>query len=81
MTGLFAVAVLPWALVGVTAWAWPAAVGGPLSRLVAALRSGGRPVLDALAHPLSALAFGFIVVVSLRRHRAGRLTWKSRSLT
>lgn len=80
-TALLAVAVLPWVLVGVTAWAWPAAVGGPLSRLVAALRSGGRPIVDALAHPLSALAFAYIVAVSLRRHRAGRLMWKSRSLT
>lgn len=80
-TTLLALAVLPWALVGVTAWAWPAAVGGPLSRLVAAVRSGGRPIADALAHPLSALAFAYIVAVSLRRHRAGRLVWKSRSLT
>jgi len=79
-TALLAIAVLPWALLGVTAWAWPAAAGGPLSRLVAALRSGGRPIVDAVAHPLSALVFTFIVVVSIRRHATGRLAWKSRSL-
>ena len=80
-TAFLAVAVLPWALVAVTAWAWPAAIGGPLSRLVAALRSGSRPILDALAHPLSALAFAWIVAVSLHRHRTGQLAWKSRALS
>jgi hypothetical protein len=75
------VAVMPWALVGFTPWAWPAALGGPASRVVAALRSGSRPILDALAHPLSALAFAWIVMVSLRRHHARQLTWKSRPLS
>lgn len=75
-----AIAVVPWALVGVTLWVWPAALCGPLSRLVAAWRSGQRPLLDALAHPLSAVAFAAVVVVSLRRHRAGTLTWKARPL-
>src|SRR3954453_10490773 len=32
--------VVPWVLLAFTAWAWPAAVAGPLTRLVAALRSG-----------------------------------------
>jgi hypothetical protein len=79
-TAFLVLAVLPWALVGITAWAWPAALGGPVSRLVAAARSGSRPVLDAFGHPLSALAFACIVAISLRRHGTGRLAWKSRAL-
>jgi len=79
-SAFLAVALLPWVLVGITLWAWPAAVGGPLSRLVAAWRSGQRPLLDAIAHPLSAMAFAAIVMVSLRRHHTGTLTWKSRVL-
>ena len=75
------IAVLPWALLGVTNWAWPAAVGGPAGRLVAAWRSGQRPLVDALAHPLSAVAFAVIVAISLRRHRTGKLAWKSRVLS
>ena len=74
------IAVAPWALLGVTVWALPAAVGGPLSRLVAAWRSGQRPLLDAVAHPFSAVAFAAVVAVSLHRHRTGRLTWKARQL-
>ena len=75
-----AIAVVPWVLVAFTAWAWPAAIGGPLSRLVAAWRSRQHPLVDSLAHPLSAFAFAAIVAVSLRRHHTGTLTWKARSL-
>jgi hypothetical protein len=74
------VGVLPWAMVAVTPLAWPGAVGGVAGRLVAALRTGSRPVWDAVAHPLSAVAFAALVTVSLVRHRGGRLAWKSRSL-
>lgn len=73
--------VVPWLLLIATPLAWPAAVAGPVTRLVAAVRTGNRPVVDALAHPLSVLAFGALVVVSLRRRATGSLSWKSRSLS
>ncbi|HET6816263.1 MAG TPA: glycosyl transferase, partial [Mycobacteriales bacterium] len=72
--------VVPWLLLGFTWWAAPAAAAGVLSRLVAALRAGNRPVVDCIAHPLSVLAFTFVVFVSVFRHARGRLTWKGRSL-
>jgi hypothetical protein len=72
--------VLPWALLAVTPVAWPAALGGPASRLVAAARTGSRPLWDAALHPLSVIAFGLLVGVSLARRRSGRLSWKSRPL-
>jgi hypothetical protein len=77
---LVVVFVVPWALVGVTAWAWPAAAAGVASRAVAAARTGGRIVPDVVAHPLSLLAFAALVVVSFRRRRHGRLSWKGRAL-
>ena len=77
---LLAVGVLPWALVAATPLAWPAAVAGPVSRLLAARRTGSRPAWDAIAHPLSVLAFAGLLAVSLARHHDGRLTWKSRPL-
>jgi len=70
--------VVPWLLLAVTPWAAPAAVAGPAGRLVTALRSGNRPLLDAVAHPLSVLAFVALVAVSIARHRRGRLSWKDR---
>jgi glycosyltransferase involved in cell wall biosynthesis len=73
-------AVLPWALVAVTPAAWPAAVGGPAGRLVAAARTGSRPLWDAALHPLSVLAFACLVGISITRRRKARLTWKSRPL-
>jgi hypothetical protein len=79
-TLLVGVGVLPWALLGVTAWAWPAAVGGPLSRLIAALRSGSRPLADAVAQPLSVLAFVLLVLLSIHRRHNGALAWKARRL-
>jgi len=77
---LVAVFVLPWALVGVTAWAWPAALAGPAGRLVAASRTGGRVLPDAAAHPLSILVFVVLVVVSFRRRCRGRIAWKGRPI-
>jgi glycosyltransferase involved in cell wall biosynthesis len=77
---LLAVFVAPWALVALTPWAWPAAVAGPLSRAVAAARTGGRVVPDTLLHPLSVVAFAALVVVSFRRRGRGPITWKGRAI-
>ena len=77
---LIVLGVLPWVLVAFTPWAWPAAAFGPMSRFVSGLRSGSRPLMDALAHPLSVLAFAALVLMSIGRRRAGHLTWKSRAL-
>lgn len=51
---------------------------GVVSRMIAARRTGGRVLPDALAHPLSIVAFGYLTVSSWRGRRAGTLTWKSR---
>jgi glycosyltransferase involved in cell wall biosynthesis len=81
VTGLLvAVFVVPFALVVVTPWAYPAAAAGVLSRSVAAARTGGRMTLAAALHPLSILIFAALVVVSFRRRRRGRLTWKGRAI-
>ena len=72
------VGVVPWALLAATPLAWPAAAGGIVGRVIAALRAGNRPVVDALLHPLSALCFAALVAVSLRRRASGTLTWKAR---
>jgi hypothetical protein len=53
-------------------------LAGVASRVVAARRTGGRVVPDALAHPLSVLVLGFLTVDSHRARRAGKLTWKGR---
>jgi glycosyltransferase involved in cell wall biosynthesis len=79
-TMMLALGVLPWVLVAFTSLAWPAAVGGPAGRLIAAARTGSRPLVDALLHPLSVLAFAGLVAVSVVRHSRGRLVWKSRPL-
>jgi hypothetical protein len=77
---LVAVYVLPWVLTIWTPWAWVAAAAGPVGRLVSAARTGARPLGDAIAHPLSVLAFVSIVMVSVARHRAGGLRWKGRAV-
>jgi hypothetical protein len=77
---LLCLGLLPWVLVAFTPAAWPAAVGGPLGRVVTASRAGSRPLVDAMLHPLSVLAFACLVAMSLIRHRRGRLVWKSRPL-
>jgi hypothetical protein len=53
---------------------------GVLGRVVAARRTGGRAWPDALAHPVSIVATGWLTARSLHRHRQGRLTWKGRLL-
>ncbi len=53
---------------------------GVLGRVVAARRTGGRVWPDALAHPASVVAFGWLTARSLWRHRRGELAWKGRPL-
>jgi len=53
---------------------------GVAGRLLAARRTGGRGLPDALAHPASVAVAGWLVVESWRRQRAGTLTWKGRLL-
>jgi hypothetical protein len=53
---------------------------GVASRAVAARRTGGRAVPDALAHPASILAFGYLTLRSIGRHRFGTLRWKGREV-
>ena len=78
---LLALALLPWLLVVFTPAAWPAAAGGLAGRVVAAWRTGSRPLWDAIWHPLSVVAFACLVAVSLVRRRGRRLTWKARPLS
>ena len=77
---LIAVFVVPFALIAVTLWAVPAAAAGILSRLVAAIRTGGGITFSAALHPLAILVFAVLVVESFRRHRQGRITWKGRAV-
>jgi hypothetical protein len=51
---------------------------GVLGRVVAAAATGGRAWPDALAHPVSIVLFGRLVIQSFRLRRAGRLTWRGR---
>jgi hypothetical protein len=55
---------------------YAAAVAG---RMISARRTGGRP-LDAFAHPLSVLLFGWLTVRSHVEHARGRTSWKGRSV-
>jgi hypothetical protein len=41
-------------------------------------RTGARVVPDAAAHPLSVLAFGYLLGRSWRGRRRGTLAWKGR---
>jgi hypothetical protein len=53
---------------------------GVAGRAVVAVRTGGRPWPDALAHPVSLLLLDALVVRSVRGHRRGTLTWRGRTL-
>jgi hypothetical protein len=77
-TLLMLLGVLPWLLLAWTPIAWPAALAGPVGRVVAAARSGDRPVAAGILHPLSVLAFTALLGMSIRRHRRGATTWKGR---
>lgn len=54
---------------------------GVLGRAVAGRVSANRVWPDALAHPVSIVLFGWLVVRSLRRRRRGRLRWKGRPVS
>ena len=53
---------------------------GVTGRVLTARRTGGRAWPDALAHPVSVAAFGWLTARSLRGRRAGTLAWKGRRL-
>jgi hypothetical protein len=64
----------------------PASVGltayliGVAGRVVAARATGGRSWPDALAHPVSVVLFGWLVVRAFTLRRQRRLTWRGRAL-
>jgi hypothetical protein len=70
-----AVAAVAGSPVGATGYA-----AGVVGRVLVARRVGGRMWPDVLAHPLSVAAFDLLMVDSVRRRRAGSLTWKGRTL-
>ncbi len=53
---------------------------GVVGRVIVARRTAQRVWPDALAHPLSILAFSALTALSVWRHRRGQLTWKGRPL-
>lgn len=55
-------------------------VAGVAGRVITARATGGRVWPDALAHPASVAALGFLTVRSFRGHRRGSLAWKGRPL-
>ena len=55
-------------------------LAGLTGRVLAGRRTGSRVWPDALAHPVSVLAFVGLTADSLHRHRNGSLTWKGRQL-
>ena len=67
---------------GRAARAWGAAgyASGVLGRYAVARRTGERVWPDVLAHPASVSTFAGLILASLRRHRAGNLTWRGRPL-
>ena len=56
-------------------------LAGVAGRALVARRTGERVWPDTLAHPLSVGAFAALTLVSLRRKRAGTLTWRGRSIS
>jgi hypothetical protein len=73
-----ALAMLRWSRVGRVGMVGYAA--GVAGRVMVARRVGGRVWPDSLAHPISVALLGFLTGRSVRRHRAGTLTWKGRAL-
>jgi hypothetical protein len=55
--------------------------GGVAGRVLAGRRVGARVWPDALAHPLSVLAFGWLTVASHVGRRRGTLVWKGRPVS
>ncbi|BCY06592.1 glycosyl transferase [Actinoplanes sp. L3-i22] len=54
---------------------------GVTGRVITARATGSRALPDALAHPVSILLFGYLIVLSVHRRRTGRLSWRGRPLT
>ncbi|MBM3689124.1 MAG: glycosyltransferase [Actinobacteria bacterium] len=53
---------------------------GVLGRYVVARRTGEHVWPDVFAQPLSMAVFAGLIVESIRRHRAGTLTWRGRAI-
>ncbi len=53
---------------------------GVVSRMVTARATGARALPQALAHPVSIVLFAWLVAISFRRRRQGRLAWKGRRI-
>jgi hypothetical protein len=51
------------------------------SRLDSAARTGGRVWPDALTHPASVVALGWLTAESWRARQAGTVSWKGRSVS
>lgn len=82
--GLAYVAPPVFALVGpgraVRAWGVAGYASGVLGRYVVARQTGERVWPDVLLQPVSMATFAGLILASLRRHRAGTLTWRGRPL-
>lgn len=62
------------------AWGIAGYASGVLGRYVVARRTGERVWPDVLAQPASVATFAGLILASLRRHRAGTITWRGRPL-
>lgn len=62
----------------VRAWGIAGYASGVAGRYVVARRTGERVWPDVLAHPVSVTTFAGLILASLRRHRAGTITWRGR---
>jgi hypothetical protein len=56
-------------------------LAGVAGRAAVAMRTGGRPWPDALAHPVSLLVLDALVARSVAGHRRGTLSWRGRPVT
>ncbi|MFZ8909444.1 MAG: glycosyltransferase [Candidatus Nanopelagicales bacterium] len=62
------------------AWGVAGYASGVLGRYVVARRTGERIWPDVLAQPASVATFATLIMASLKRHRAGAITWRGRPL-
>jgi hypothetical protein len=65
---------------GARAWGVAGYASGVLGRYVVARRTGERIWPDVLAQPASVATFATLIMASLKRHRAGAITWRGRPL-
>ncbi|MBG0563450.1 glycosyltransferase [Actinoplanes aureus] len=72
--------VLPLALLPTGWWALAAYLLGVTGRVISAAATGGRAWPDAVAHPVSVVLFGWLVVRSFHLRRRGRLVWRGRRI-